>query len=107
MENHNSGKFTTGFLLGAMIGAAAVFLLGTKKGKKILKAITDEGINLQDLLKTEDLEEDEYEENPEIVPEQPEFKNPQEVKEEEPKANGNGVLKKAASSGKRFFKRKS
>ena len=37
------GKFSDGFLVGAVAGAAAFFLLGTEKGKKILKAITEEG----------------------------------------------------------------
>lgn len=36
-------NFFSGFLLGVIIGAAIVFLLGTKKGKKILKAISEEG----------------------------------------------------------------
>lgn len=49
MENNpsaSSGRgnnFFSGFLLGALIGAAAVFLFGTKKGKRILKAISEEG----------------------------------------------------------------
>ena len=40
---NNHGRFTDGFLLGALVGGFAVFLLGTHKGKKLLKAITDEG----------------------------------------------------------------
>lgn len=50
MENNNpsagSGRgnnFLSGFLLGALVGAGIVFLFGTKKGKKILKAISEEG----------------------------------------------------------------
>lgn len=39
-----NGKFTDGLLLGALLGGAAVFLLGTKKGNKVLKIITEEGI---------------------------------------------------------------
>lgn len=43
-SNHKSGNnFLSGFLLGVLIGGAVVFLLGTKKGKKILKAISEEG----------------------------------------------------------------
>jgi len=41
--NRSGNNFFSGFLLGALIGAAVVFLLGTKKGKKILKAISEEG----------------------------------------------------------------
>lgn len=46
-----NSRFSDGFLLGALIGGAAVFLLGTKKGNKILKAVTDGGLEgLTDLL---------------------------------------------------------
>lgn len=66
MENNNSNtgsKFVNGFLLGALIGAGAVFLLGTKKGKKLLKAISEEGLdNISNILdnadKLEDINED-------------------------------------------------
>jgi len=54
MENNNSrsgNNFFSGFLLGALIGAGIVFLLGTKKGKKILKAISEEGAgNISNIL---------------------------------------------------------
>lgn len=46
MENNNNksgNNFFSGFLLGALVGAAIVLLLVTKKGKKILKAISEEG----------------------------------------------------------------
>ena len=43
MGNNHGGRFSDGFLLGAIFGGVAVFLLGTKKGKKILKTITEEG----------------------------------------------------------------
>ena len=42
MGNH--GRFSDGILLGMLIGGAAVFLLGTKKGNKILKTITEDGL---------------------------------------------------------------
>ena len=42
MGNH--GRFSDGLLLGMIIGGAAVFLLGTKKGNKILKTITEDGL---------------------------------------------------------------
>lgn len=38
-------KFGSGFVLGSIIGAGAVFLLGTKKGKKLLKTLTEEGFD--------------------------------------------------------------
>mgnify|MGYP001588353409 CR=1 FL=1 len=56
-------SFFGGFLLGLLVGAAVVFLLGTKKGKRLLKAISEEGIdNISNILdeasKTEDLDEE-------------------------------------------------
>lgn len=62
-NNSKSGNnFFSGFLLGALVGAAMVFLLGTKKGKKILKTISEEGIDnianiLNEVNETEDLDE--------------------------------------------------
>ena len=62
-NNNNSGNnFFSGFLIGALVGAAIVFLLGTKKGKKLLKAISEDGVdNISNLLEeaneTEDLDE--------------------------------------------------
>lgn len=43
MENNN-GKFMSGFIWGAIIGGGLVFLLSTKKGKKILKMLSVEGL---------------------------------------------------------------
>ncbi len=46
MDNNNnksSNNSFSVFLFGALIGAAIVLLLVTKKGKKILKAISEEG----------------------------------------------------------------
>ncbi len=55
-NNHSSGsasqgKFINGFFLGFLIGAFVVFLLGTKKGKKLLRAISEGGIdNISNIL---------------------------------------------------------
>lgn len=48
----NAGNgFFSGFLLGLLVGAAVVFLLATKKGKRILEVISKEGIdNISDFL---------------------------------------------------------
>lgn len=43
-SNNSGGSFVNGFLWGAIIGAGVVFLLGTKKGKGLLKTITEEGL---------------------------------------------------------------
>lgn len=51
-NNKNSGNnFFSGFLLGVLVGAAVVFLLGTKKGKRLLKTISEEGLdNISNIL---------------------------------------------------------
>lgn len=55
-NNNNSGNnFFSGFLLGALVGAAVVFLLATKKGKRILKIISEKGLdNISNLLEKAD-----------------------------------------------------
>ncbi|OGH42599.1 MAG: hypothetical protein A3B53_01740 [Candidatus Levybacteria bacterium RIFCSPLOWO2_01_FULL_42_15] len=40
-EHHNN--FWSGFLMGAIVGALVVFFLATKKGKRLLRIITEEG----------------------------------------------------------------
>jgi hypothetical protein len=54
-NNKSNNNFLSGFILGALIGGIIVFLLGTEKGKKILKAISDEGLdNLSNILEKAD-----------------------------------------------------
>ena len=64
-QKHHDGGFMNGFLLGAIIGAAVVFFIFNEKGKKLLKTITEEGVEgfseLRDLL-DEELDGDEEEE---------------------------------------------
>jgi len=99
MDNNNptdrsgqAGKFFSGFLLGFLVGAAVVFLLGTKKGKRLLKMISEEGIdNISDLLeeadKTKDLDEVvEKPPNARASEGQGEFATKETVTEEKPKA---------------------
>lgn len=66
MENKTidsgQGKFFNGFLLGLLVGGFLVFVLGTKKGKRLLKVISEEGLdNISNILeeadKTEDLDD--------------------------------------------------
>jgi len=107
MNNNHSNRFFDGFLWGAIIGGGLVFLLGTKKGKKILKMITEEGVEgLSEILEAqmdgENLEDEEELEEGEKAP-------------EEPLLRGNGVSKdsqsnepqeEVKSSRKRFFRKK-
>jgi hypothetical protein len=99
------GRFSDGFLMGALVGGAAVFLLGTKKGNKVLQAITEEGIEgLSDFI--------EAMEEKEVVP-RAEKKAQEIVSEVKEKVEDTFDLedqKTPASNGsskpKRFFKKK-
>jgi gas vesicle protein len=54
-SNKSSGNFFSGFIIGALVGAAIVFFLGTKKGKKLLRIISEEGMdNLNNLIEKAD-----------------------------------------------------
>lgn len=63
-EHSSGGGFLNGLLLGLLIGGGAVFLFGTKKGKRLLKLITEEG--LEGISELENFIEDEadYQEEP-------------------------------------------
>ena len=71
-SNRTSNNFFSGFLIGALFGAAVVFFLGTKKGKELLKIISEKGMDnvshlLEEAGKATDLDEA-YSEEEEIVP---------------------------------------
>ena len=95
--NHHGNKFLEGFVWGLIIGGAVVFVMGTKKGKKLLKTITEEGVgNLADII-DEGMDEDELDE--------------EELEESIP--NGSADVKEKINKDvkptnrKRFFRRKS
>jgi gas vesicle protein len=95
----NDNKFTTGLLLGLILGGGAVFLLGTKTGKNLLKIISEQGmdglLNLLEEYNFESLEEMEE------VP-QESFDSAQDLgKPRESEANG----ETKSSPKKRFFRR--
>ena len=66
-DHHHGGGFGNGFLIGFIVGAAVIFFLFTKRGKELLKTITEEGIEgveeFKELLDV-DVAEEEYEEEP-------------------------------------------
>lgn len=67
-ESHQGGNFFQGFLFGAIVGGSIVFLLGTKKGKKLLKTITEEGMdNISNIGELVEDEIEEYEEEPVVT----------------------------------------
>lgn len=65
MNNNSNGGSFNSFLLGLIIGGGAVFLLGTKRGKELVKTITEGGLEISDLFSNdeEDLEIPEKKEN--------------------------------------------
>jgi len=76
MENANNrsgGNSFSAFIMGMLVGGFIVFLLATKKGKRILKAISEEGFDkvtgiIEKAEKSVDFDEAFEEEEEEIVP---------------------------------------
>lgn len=96
---NNDSKFSSGFLMGLIIGGSAVFLLGTKTGKNLLKIISEQGLEgLTALLEEYGLED--FEEEYEDVPEEQHVSN----NHQETVAKKD-VEEKTETPKKRFFKR--
>lgn len=105
----SNGRFSDGFLMGAIIGGAAVFLLGTEKGNKVLKVMIQEGrAGFSDLMD----EIDEYKNHAQDLME---LATDDEVDDidaaidgegEAPGKSENSHETKSGSSSKRFFKKK-
>ncbi len=99
----SDSKFSNGLILGVIIGGAAVFLFGTPTGRKVLKILSEQGIQgVSDLIETE-LDERLYEEEADEVVEE-------EIVEEKPQAEekspSNGHSTEPAPRRRRFFKRR-
>lgn len=65
MDSKRHGGNLNVFVFGVLVGVAATLLLTTKKGRKLLKVLTDEGVDrlsqLENMVKDIELEEDEDE----------------------------------------------
>lgn len=103
----SDNKFSTGFLLGLLIGGGAVFLLGTKTGKNLLKVLSEQGLDglintLEEygLDKLEDMEE--YEE---VVEDEKEAPQTNGHAKKDILATSNVETEVKSSPKKRFFKR--
>lgn len=94
-NQHHSNSFANGFLFGLIVGAAAVFLLATKKGRGILKLISEEGLDSLTNIVEEYTSEAEKEDVEDIQNEESDEVSPSVVAEAVP-------VKK---SKKRFFRR--
>ena len=95
-NNHHSSHLGSGFLLGVIVGAAIVFLFATKKGKKILKLLSEEG--LKDIASALEGDGDYEEDEIERVPEEPIISSTGEPESQNGETNGK-------PKKKRFFKR--
>ena len=110
MENKNKGIVNNGFTVGFVLGTALALLYATKKGRKILKAISEEGgQNLGEIKKhlknfeaeiEDDILCDEVEENnsPVKIPVVEEDKNQNSMREEKP------IEPESNKSERRLFK---
>ena len=69
-----NGRFSDGFLLGLIVGGGLALLFTTKKGNKILKVISEEGIEgLNKFIEEASESVDEYVEKKEVVKEEEGF----------------------------------
>jgi len=104
----SNGRFSDGFLMGALAGGALVFLLGTKRGNKVLKLLMEEGkVGFNELMEEIDELKSEAREMQEEAEEEIEEGVDEVV--EEPKSNGTSSTTpttKPDNSTKRFFKKK-
>ncbi len=104
-RNHSNGNGFSVFLTGVIVGVLLTLLFTTRRGKKLLDKITDEGLtslsDLKTLMQDEDLEE--MEDEQEALDDEP-------IEEEEesmPMKNHKkpSSVKKIAATTRRFFKR--
>lgn len=98
-----NSRFSDGFLIGALIGGVAIYLLVTPKGKKILKSLTEEG---QDVLTDfiENLEENHQGVRP--MPQKKEVNDEPAEEEIELESPVESLENNTSAPAKRFFKRK-
>jgi hypothetical protein len=108
-KEHHGGGLSSGFLLGVVVGVIITLLLTTKRGKRILKLITEEGMSK--LSNWEDMFSDmveEYETKPQEPKQKPVafLEEGEEESEEAPIATVKPRKEKheEEKSSKRFFK---
>lgn len=96
----NDSKFSTGLLIGLIIGGGAVFLMGTKTGRNLVKVISERGMDgIAELLEEYNLDElIEMEEDEGEVP-------ADEVENHSEETNHQASEEAKPAPKKRFFKR--
>src|SRR5680860_4214 len=116
MQNNGSrqheSKFFNGFLLGLIVGGAIVFILATKKGKKILKLISEEGLdNLSNILEKYEEKDEEKTKSKEkvkiakILDQKDQGDEIEETEEFEEEVSKEEEEEKKPRKARRFFKR--
>jgi hypothetical protein len=106
--NKEGGRFSDGLLLGILLGGAIVFLLGTEKGKKVLRLLTAEGGSaLEGILKELDEGSKKMPSSPvKHKTEEPKIVDAEELSfSEHPKHNGHKDSTKETKNAHRFFRR--
>lgn len=99
----SDSKFSNGLLLGVIIGGAAVFLFGTPTGRKVLKILSEQGIQgVSDLIETE-LDERLYEEGADEVVEEEIIEEKPVTEDKSSSTNGHSA---PVQKRRRFFKRR-
>ena len=108
-NNMSESRFSNGFFLGLIIGGGLVFLLGTKTGKKILKTMSEEGLegvtNFIEEMDLENPDEEEFQDEVEEEMEEEGEKNPETVEEKKETSNAQSKTEDKVSPKKRFFKK--
>jgi gas vesicle protein len=94
----NDSKFSTGLLIGLIIGGGAVFLMGTKTGRNLVKIISERGIDgIAELLEEYNLDE--------LIEMEDEGEIPADEVASDETENNQTAEKKEPAPKKRFFKR--
>jgi gas vesicle protein len=116
-KNNNNQNSGSGFLLGLVIGSVTTLLFTTKKGRELVKEMTDSALDkfselqegLDEAVDIEELEGDDYierEERPSQKEEEPKLLAVEKASETEGESKATHPPVKATKSVKRFFKKK-
>jgi len=110
MENRSNNHNGTGngFFLGLFVGVCATLLFSTKKGREIVREMTDKGLQkFSDIEDSLDMELEEEEDNDYIAPEENEKTNPAQANKEVANSSEKETpptVSKPSRTVKRFFR---
>lgn len=92
MDRHNEGRFMNGFVLGLLVGGGLMLLLTTRKGRMLLKELSENGLDIIDSL-GDVKDSEQYEDD-----------NPSQQAATGRNDENNGGSSGVKSLGRRFFK---